>query len=226
MVTTAQDIVDAAMGRSLKNIPNQIATGATELLKTVNRAMDGLYAFAARVNPLFFADSLSVAYSAPGWARPPQAESVFRIEDPSFVEVVVVPYDQRDAEPGKPALYRLGQVFRSAGNTNDPTSGNLTFFYSKRPTAPAALANTLDSLWAETFNELLSLEVAIYLALKDGRAEEIQGLMADRDRWVTLFVAFLEHETANERRAYGHAQRFTGPSLIPLTALLAGGKVA
>lgn len=214
------------MGKSLKNIPGQIATQATELLNLLNRSMEGLYAFAARVNPTYFAETASVGFAGAGWTRPAAAESIIRIETPGFVEVIVVPFDQRDAEPGKPAVWRFGQLFRSAGNANDPTSGNLTFFYAKRPTAPVALANTLDPLWAEQFNELLALEVAIYLALKDGRASEVDGLMQDRDRWVTLYAAFLEHETANERREYGQAQRFVGPSLVPLTALLAGGKVA
>lgn len=224
VVTSPQDILDAAYAKSLKNRPGEIATNATELLKLVVRAMHGLYAYAARVNPMYFAETASVVYATPGWARPATAESVIRIEKADGTEVVVVPYDQRNAEPGKPALWRFGQVYRPAStNTINPQNESLTFFYSKRPTTPASLSATLDALWAEQFNELLALEVAIYLALKDGRGEEVPGLTADRDRWIALYSAFLEHETAQERRSYGHAHRFTGPSLVSLTALLAGG---
>lgn len=226
VTTTGQDILDAAYAKSLKNRPGEIATAGTELLKLVVRSMHGLYAYAARVNPIFFAETASVAFASPGWARPALAESVIRIEN-GTAEVVVVPYNQRDAEPGKPAVWRFGQIYRpaSAGGL-DPQGGSLTFFYAKRPTTPASLAATLDALWTEQFNELLVLEVAIYLALKDGRGEEVPGLTADRDRWVTMFTAFLEHETAQERRSYGHVHRFTGPSLVPLVSLLAGGSSA
>lgn len=225
--TTAQNIIDWAYGKSLKNRPGDIATAGTELLNLVVRSMHGLYAYAARVNPVFFAETAAVTYVAPGWARPPLAESVIRIEDGTLREVVVVPYDQRNAEPGKPALWRFGQIYRPATlAAPNPQTGTLTFFYAKRPTTPATVNATLDPLWTEQFNELLVLEMAIYLALKDGRGEEVPGLTAERDRWVTLYTGFLEHETAQERRSYGHVHRFTGPSLVPLMSLLAGGSMA
>jgi hypothetical protein len=227
VTTTVQNILDGAYGKSLKNKPGSIATESSELLSVVIRAMQGLYAYAARINPTFFAESAAVAYSAPGWARPQTAEAIFRIENPSAVEVVVVPYDQRSAEPGMPAVYRFGQIFRPASASSpNPQSGNLTFFYAKRPTSPANLAATLDALWAEQFNELLMLEVALYLALKDGRADEMPRLATQRDQWLKLFTAFLEHETVNERRAYGHIIRFNSPTLVPLTALLAPSQAA
>lgn len=224
VTTTGQMLLDAAYAKSLKNRPGEIATGATELLNLIIRSMQGLYAYAARVNPMFFSETAAVAFVSPGWTRPPLAESVIRIENPNGAEVVIVPYDQRDAEPGKPALWRFGQIYRPASSAAvNPQSGALTFFYAKRPTAPANLAATVDALWTEQFNELLVLELAIYLALKDGRGEEVPGLTADRDKWLTLYTAFLEHETAQERRSYGHVHRFVGPSLVPLTSLLAGG---
>lgn len=227
VTTTPQMILDAAFGKSLKNRPSDIATAPTELLNLVVRSMHGLYAYAARVNPMYFAETAPVTFASPGWARPATAESVLRIENSTFTEVVVVPYDQRDAEPGQPAVWRFGQIYRPASSVApNPQSGNLTFFYAKRPTTPASLGATLDALWAEQFNELLALEVAIYLALKDGRQEEVPGLITDRDRWIALFSAFLEHETAQERQSYGQVNRFAGPSLVPVMSLLAGGKAA
>lgn len=224
VTTTPRAIIEGAHGKSLKNKAGQIATDATELLNVVIRATRGLWAFAARINPTFFSTSTSVAFASPGWARPVNAESVFRIENVTPVEVVVVDIDDRKAETGKPAVYRLGQIYRGAGNALDPISGNLTFFFSKRPTDPANLDALLDPLWegAEQFNELAILEVAIYLALKDGRAEEIPGLTADRDNWAQLFAAFLEHETVNVVRRYGHVRRFNTDSLVPVMSLLAG----
>lgn len=221
VTTTPRQILTAAYSYSTKNRPGVIASESTELLQVVIRAMRGLFAFAARVNPTFFAESASVAFAGTGWPRPEGAESVFRVEQ-AGVEVAIVPYDDRGAEAGMPALYRFGQVYRPAtAGAPDPQSGNLTFFYSKRPTSPATLDATVDPLWVEQFNELLALEVAIYLSVKDGRTDELASLLQQRDKWIQLFVAFLEHETANERRRFGHIHRINVQTLVPL---LAGGQ--
>jgi hypothetical protein len=236
VTTTVQQILDAAYAKSLKNRPGTIATESTELLQVVQRALNGIYALAARINPLFFASSSNVTLAAGSWARPETAESIFRIEGGTVApttpavatgaEVVVVPFDDRQAESGKPAVYRYGQKFFTAGNASDPVNNDLMFYYSKRPSTLSALTSTLDAMWTEQFNELLVLEVAIYLALKDTRGDEIGVLSQDRDRWANQFMAFLEHEVAIERRRHGHIRRFNTETLVPLNRLLAGGNAA
>jgi hypothetical protein len=223
MATTAQDIVTAAYNTSAKNRPATIATDATELLKLVIRSTRGLYAFAARVNPIYFSDSAPVTFAVIGWPRPTLAESIFRIEKPDGTEVAVVPFDDRKAEPSMPAVYELGGHFWPAGNALDPVSGNLNFWYSRRPTDPATLASNLDTRWPEQFNDLLIYEVAIYLALKDGRAADVAQLRVMRDGWADLFAAHLEHATANLRARFGQVRRFTTNTMVPLKAMLAGG---
>jgi hypothetical protein len=232
VTTTPRDILLAAYAKSTKNKPGTIATESTELLQVVIRAQRGLYAFAARVNPTFFATYTDVTATSGAWARPQQAESIFRIERTNNTtggtgtagdEVVLVPFDDRKAESGLGAVYRIGQSFYPAGNTPDPTGGDLRFYYAKRPSDPADLNAALDALWTEQFNELLVLEVAIYLALKDGRGDEAAVLRADRDTWARLFIAFLEHSEANERRRFGHLRRFNTNTLLPIGSLLAGG---
>lgn len=232
VTTTPRDILMSAYAKSTKNKPGTIATESTELLQVVIRAMRGLYALAARVNPTFFATESTVTFAGTGWARPLEAESIFRIERTALTtggsgsagsEIALVPFDDRAAESGMGAVYRIGQEFRPAGNPPDPTGGELKFFYSKRPTDPANLDTTLDATWTEQFNELLILEVAIYLAIKDARADEVVALRTDRDSWARLFIGFLEHAEVNERRRYGHLRRFNANTLIPLGQLLAGG---
>jgi hypothetical protein len=226
MSTTVQQILDAAHARSTKNDPGLIATQATELLKVVIRAMQGIYAYAARINPTFFAEQIDVPFAAGGWLRPSLAESIWRIEDPTLAEVVVVPYDDRvKAEPTIPAVYEFGQKFRPAtALAPNPQGGSLTFFYAKRPADPANLAANLDALWTEQYNELLIDEVAIYLALKDGRMDELSILRSEREPWVARFTAFLEHATANERRRFSQVRRFNTNTIVPLRSLLAGGE--
>lgn len=227
MATKPRDIINAAYAKSLKNRPGAIASESGELLQLVIRAMRGLYAFGARVNPLFFGESAPVNFAAGGWARPATAEAIFRIELATGAEVALVPFDDRQAEPGMPAVYEFGQKFMPASNlAPNPQNGALTFYYSKRPTDPADLDSNVDATWPEQFNELMILEVAIYLALKDERAGEVQGLTQSRDRWANLFVAFLEHESMNERRRFGQVARFNVRSMMPLWSLLAGSSPA
>lgn len=224
VTTTVQQILDGAYTRSSKNRPGILMTDATEGLQLVIRSLRGLYAYAARVNPTYFGAQTVVAFVSPGWRRPELAESIYRIETPAFVEVAVVPFDDRQAEPSMPAVYAFAQIYRPASvNAPDPQSGNLVFWHARRPTDPANLAATLDADWAEAYNELLMLEVAIYLALKDGRLDELAALRAERDSWATLFTAFLEHETANLRARWNLVRRFTTNTLVPIRSLLAGG---
>jgi hypothetical protein len=223
VTTTVQDILDAAYSRSTQNNPGTIATESTELLAVVQRAIDGCYAFAARINPTFF--GATAAVTPPGastpWARPEEAEAIFRIEE-SGVEVVVVPYDDRTAESGLPAVYEWGQAFYEAGNAGDPdpTTDTLDFYFAKRPATLTGVTDVLDAMWREQFNELLVTEVAIYLATKDGAAQsrqnELQVLVAERMRWANRFAAHLEHATTNLRRRYGHIQRMNTEALLPI----------
>lgn len=219
---TPQDILTDAYAKSKKNQPGKIAAESTELLGVVNRVIRTMFQIGVRVNPYFFGDQKTVSFSSPGWARPVEAEAVYRIED-SGAEVVVVPFDDRAAESGVPAVYRLGQVYRSAGNAPDPTSGDLEFFFSKRPTDAVSLETDIDTSFPEAYIELPILEVAAYLANKDQRQEELSYLVTERDRWLGLYLSFLEHETLNERRRYGHIRPFNTGSLIPIASLLTGG---
>lgn len=221
VTTTVQDILNAAYSRSTQNNPGTIATESTELLAVVQRALDGAYAFAARINPTFFADTADVVGAASVWARPELAESIFLIEEADGTEVVVVPYNDRTAEELKPSLYEFGQNFFGAGNAADPSATDtLTFYFASRPATLAALDDVLDAMWREQFNELLVTEVAIYLAVKDGagqaRTTELQALVAERNRWANRMAAHLEHATANLRRRYGHVQRINTEALLPI----------
>lgn len=214
VITTVQDILNGAYGRSTKNQPGTIAAESSELLEVVNRIHRGIYAFGARLNPNFFAETASVAEVAGTWLRPDTAESIIRVEDSGNVEVTIVPIDDRAAEPTLLAVYEFGQKFFVAAGL--VPAGNLTFFYSKRPTTYTLLTDLLDSLWTEQFNEILVLELAMYLSSKDGRFDEVQVFAPERDRWVALLGAFLQHSTSNLRRRFGHRNTINVQTLIPL----------
>lgn len=219
VTTIGQDIYNGALAKSSKNDDGNF--GTTEIVERINRRLAGLYQVGSLVNPGFFADSAAVVEAAGVWARPEEALTIARLENALGAEVAVVPYDDQQAEPSMLSVYEWGQEFNAITNATGTTSGNLTFWYSRRPTDIANLGPaTLDAQWREDFNELLILELAIDLSAKDGRIEEVTALKADRNEWLQRFVAFLRNTTANERRRYGNRRVINIEELIPL---LAGG---
>lgn len=225
VTTTPEDVILAAYAKSKKNVSGQIASQEGELLALVGRALRGLFAFGARINPMAFATSTTQAGASGAWTWPDDVESWIRLEDNADdSEVVVVGFDQRTAEPGKPAVYYAGRSWYPAGNAGDPdpASDTLKYWYAKRADLPTTTAEALDALWIESFNELLVLEVAIYLAMKDERSE-VAVLRADRDRWLAQYIAHLEHVVPMERRTRAHVRTINTNTLVPLTDLVAGG---
>ena len=224
---TVQELLNIAYGKSKKNTPGVIIAESTEGVALVNRVLRTFVQIGVRVNPTFFVVSEVVSYNDQesvggiGWIRPADAESVLQIMmtvESEEVEVSVVPFNDRGGEVGKPAVYRLGQTYIPCGNPLDPTAtDDLTFFYSKRPTDATALADDLDPLWPEAYSELAALEIAAYMAHKDGRDAELALLAADRDAWLSMYIAFLEHETMNEVRRWD--LRFNVPSAMPISLI-------
>lgn len=227
VTTTARAILQAAYSRSRKNIPGTIGTEGTELLYAIARAMRGLYSIAARINPVIFGEQRTVAMVDGFWARPEDSETVYRIESTDGAEIGIVPFDDRTLLAGmQPAIYQMGPRYYPAGNAGDPVSGSLRFFFSHRPAVPATLDDPLDPTWIESYNQLLANEIAVYLAIKDNRLDEAAVLKEERDNWLRLFVAFLEHETVGESRRFNQPWLTNSRNLVPLGALVAGGSNA
>lgn len=216
-MSTAQDIIVAALLRSTKNQAGDIATLDTELVAALNRGLRGAYAIAARVNPEYVGAIESVVGVAGVWQRPALAESVWWIERTDGREVAVVPPAERTAEPGLPSVYRLGRQYVTVGRMTDPTATETLRFYCAMRPAALALPDALPSSWDRGYDDLLILDLALYLALKDGRLEEVPPLRAERAAWLQLYVNFLTHETAGIKRRFGLPG---SPSMNELTALL------
>lgn len=233
-MSTPREIITRAYAKSLKNRPGSIATEATELLDQLQAVLRSIYAGSAKINLTYYADEVTgVAHDGTGWPRPAAAESVFRIEGEGTasgnvadgVEVVVVPFDDRAAEEGLPAVYRLGRKYRIAGNALDPNANDaLTFFFSERAPDLVNLDTAIDASWPEAYDELLTLHMAVYLASKEAevRQAELQLLLQERARWGKLYMAFLEHETVNERRRLGRVHVPTRDQIVTAEELIIG----
>jgi len=209
MPTLVQDIYRAALGTSILNRASQ--HGDAEIVGVVNRSIRRYFTQAARINPRVFGRRVEVGFNGAvsGWPRP-DCNVVYRVEKADGTEVVTVDFDQRGADPVRPAVYELGGIYYSAGNALDPVAGSLFFFVSARPRAATALtgdpAGTLDPLWVEDFNDLPILDVAMYLARKDGRAADLAALAEEWKTEAERYRLFLQMGGANVLRDYG-----TGP---------------
>jgi hypothetical protein len=227
---TVQEIITRGLSHSTKNAPSRIVDDAIEGLAIVIEAVRGLFQLGTRINREWFGETLTVAGAAGAWARPADAESIYRLEIGSGAragtKLTRVPFDDRATEFRKPSVYAFGRAYYPSGNALDPNPAleSIKFFFASEPDLPADINAAIDARFPERFRELLALEFAVYLALKDERmAGELDHLKAERDRWLLRYVAFLEHEDTTEVRRHDHDRAFNGPSMVPLTSLVAGG---
>lgn len=219
---TVQDLLIQAYAKSKKTQPNQIATEATELLTVANRVIRTFVQIGVRVNATFFGGQEVVVEDPEdgGWPRPTSAEAIYLVQTAAGDDVVVAPFDDVEADNVHPTVYPLGQVYWPAGLDNDP-SGDLTFYYARRPDDAATIADEIDTIWPEAYAELAALEIAAYLANKDQRVDELGFLVAERDRWLIMYLAFLEHETMNMSRRFRVEMQTS--NVVPVGSLLTGG---
>jgi hypothetical protein len=222
MSTTPEEILHAAYATSSKNDPREIYASPTPL-RLVTRALEKVYAIAARVNPLYYGAEGALEAVDGGWLYPAAAEAVWMLRS-AGAEVVVVPADELDADTTRPAVTFFGRRFRPAGNPLDPQEGTqLHAFYSAKPAPAAALDAPVDPMWEPSYNDVPALEVATQIALNDGRLDEVQQFRADRDEALRLFVMRLEHAVTSEVRNRRLARTVHASTLVPLNQLLAGG---
>lgn len=222
MPTTYEEIITNAHGYSSKSRPDQIATKQGELLAMASRSVRAIFAVAARANPEYWGQSENTNYIAPGWARPANAQTVHGITRTSDAEpVAIVPFDDQKAETSRPAVFFYARTYQIAKSTKGPiNTDQLTIWYSRMPNKPAALTDIIDGQWEEAFDNFLTLEVAIYLALKDGRLDEVETLKPDRQREAQLFLDFMANANSGLVTRFGQPRRVSVPSIMPL---LAGG---
>lgn len=219
-MATVEELCIAALAKNKTNQPD-VLEGGTELLDVYNRIMRGLYAVAARVNPSYFGAMVNVTGVGGAWARP-AAEMVYRVETLAGVRVHIVPVDNRTAQEGSPALCPWGQTYRVAVTADGPGATDTLVFYTAA-VAPAATAysDETPAAWPDSFDELVVVLLAMYLAEKDERADDIPALAKAEERWTSLYIAHLEHETVGVSRSMGVAGHFVGPSLLEIRQLLA-----
>lgn len=222
MPTTYEEIITNAHGYSSKSRPDQIATKATELLALASRSVRAIFAIAARAHPEYWGQTANTAHDGVGWPRPANAQAVIGIQRSNdAVPVKIVPFDDRLAELSFPSVYFYGRKYRITGSALGPFNGDLlTIAYSRMPNKPLLLTDIIDAEWEEAFDNFVTVDVAIYLALKDGRLDEVETLKPVQQKEAQLFLDFMASANIGQVFRFGQPRRVTVPSIMPL---LAGG---
>lgn len=213
---TVKALIEAAYARSTFNDPDKLATDK-ELAAVVNRRLMELFSIGASQNPFYFGKkSGAVAYDAgvTGWPRPVDAEMVIQVTGSTVGKVSVVPFEDQEANLA-PRLYAFGQVYFSVG-ADVPTTDTLTFHYSKRPAEITAATDPVDTMWPEQFNDLIVLDVAQYLAIKDQRPDEAALLKGEEADLFQAFIRHLSHENYAMVARWGHRARVVGQGVSPV----------
>ena len=212
---TAQAIIDVAYGRSKRADPNAGDTTIEELLVKLDEIMGTYCQAGARINPDYFGKRIPVDFNEDtgGWARPREAEAILRIENTSGTEIANVPYEDRDAEAGT-AVYAYGRTYHPKDQTGP--SGQLVFYSAVRPAFTASAESEIDEIWPHGHETLLALELAMYIAAKDERADALALLAPQRDRQLLRFQNYMEHEDTTKRYRKSRAKKFSTGSLKPV----------
>lgn len=215
-MTVAQYLAAALVRNKKTQEAAEISETGAEVVSAFNRALAGYFTIAARVNPSYFGSTADVTPNAGFYARPADAELVYLIRDSEGAKVHRVPVEEPDAELG-PRVMRWGRGYTAVAAS---VAGDLTMWYSRRPTPASALASNVDPVWDEHFADLGVVELAAWLAHRDERYDEKAALLAERDHWLRIFLASLGHESVGETRETGHAGLFVAPNLQELQGLL------
>lgn len=223
-----QTIVDNGFSLSVKTRPEMIPLQEQILCRVLNTAQRALFQYAARVNPTALSTQTQGAAIGGRWNRPSDVESLFRIEGvgasttPAITgEVKVVPYDDREAFAGEPSVYAMGPHFYTSGNAGDPTGGLLTFFYSRVPPAITSYASTTDAAVPDDFTAFYEFELAAFLARADGgRDGELQLMVQERNRVISMFEAWLDHLVVNQSRRVDYDRVFATERRSAMNALM------
>lgn len=216
-MTTVTQIIDAAYATSKANRPGSIGTEGTEYVQFIQRCLGRYFADAVEHNRMYYAAKYSISWDVTllGWLIPDRVESVIRIEMLDGTEVAEVPIDDKKAELSKPAVYLVGRTFHSAGFAKDPLGVALSFYCSRLPGLLLDTTSLIDPLWPEQFNSLLIFDLAIHLAHKDGRSEEIALLQDQYNREYESYINFLTHVTTTLVRRYEHRGKIATKATVP-----------
>ena len=193
---TVQNVIDGGVAYSTLN--DTTLAIDSELIGVVDRAQKELM---ARHSSRFITKT---TVSAPGagtaWTAPATSK-IHRIEKADGTKVHVVDVDDQEAA-FDPRVYRLTDAVYTVGTNQNPASEALVFIHATVPATLSATGNNLQGSWPEWWTRILELEVALFLAIKDGRSSEAQMVQAELLAKKAEFDADMEEDQTTEEHRY------------------------
>lgn len=169
-MTTVRSIVTAAYLRSSLNDPGKLA-GDTELVSHLDRVYQRMWALISRARPDQYnaTTALTLAGNPAQVSLPGGIIDLMRLTNASGDVVNVIPATELARTWHlAPAVYRVGLVLRSRGQTGDPIATDvLTATYLDQPAVLATINDSLDTRWPNRHDQLLVDYLAVYLSVKD-----------------------------------------------------------
>lgn len=179
--STVQQIIDRGFAKSAAARPDSMMAPA-ELVDRIGQYLQDLFQIIAQENPTIIGDVATVGFDGTGWPRPVTCVRAIKVTalpttvaDPAIDpgdEINVVGFNDPRFCEGLPSLMEYGQRFIPVGQTMDPSGGDLTVWFARSPVMPADVGDTIDLLFPSMFDDLLQLDIAEYLAVKDKRQED------------------------------------------------------
>lgn len=203
-MSTVQQLIEAAYSRSTANDPGKLA-GDDELRLHLNRryqSLCGLLAIADKDGWLA-RTTLSFSGSPQTATLPTDIIDIAKLECTDGSEAHLIPLWEKDKNWHLgPSVFRQGNSLISRGRvavpmdwqiTDDPQDSDLVMWYRDAPTTLTSLSSTLDSRFPVRFEDILVLDLAVYLSVKDeGRSpEEFKALKAEYTEAVAKFNAMV-----------------------------------
>jgi len=201
MADTAQVIIEAAYLRSTANAPGKLAVDQ-EMVDYLDLVHQGYCALLAAAAPERW-----IATDSATWSGTPATLAIahsdiidlHRIENTATqAEITLGPVAEKARAwfAGVPFCWRGAQAagfatLFSRGTAIDPQTGDgATYWYLDAPATISALSSTIDARFPKRHEQLLILDLAIYLSLKDveeDRKDEMDRLKAEREAHYAAF---------------------------------------
>jgi hypothetical protein len=215
----AGDYITQAVAQSYNNRPDVLADGGTELLVQLQLIFAKYYRLAAKQNPGALSAQAVLAWDTTisGWTIPATIDTTLRLELASSPddEVIVVPLEDRRADPSAAAVIRLGRLYKPAGNANDPVNVNLVAYYAAVGPSFADLTTAPGTEWPVQFDGMIVAQLAGFLAKKDGRTDDARAALAEAGDWRTDFISWVQTPDLNVRRRFGMPMAIPTPAVAP-----------
>jgi hypothetical protein len=215
-MSTAQQLIEAAYARSTANDAGKLA-GDGELLGHLNRKYQALYAIYASLSGDNAITKTAIVFAGgPPAAAPLPTDiiDIVRVEKADGSRAYLIPASEKDRSWHlAPAMFRQGNSLVSRNQAGDPIAADsYNLFHIDSPATLAALATAIDARFPVRFEDLLVLDLAVYLSVKD------EGRNADRIRSVEAGASAgagdVRHADAALQLGQGSAARIFGEEIV------------